>query len=437
VVTSTISVVEPCARAQRAARGLAFASTEQKDRALRRLAELLHDRGGEILEANAVDLDAGELAGLDAALIDRLSLDRARIGAMAEGVMEIAELPDPVGEVLSAETLQSGIELTKRRVPLGVVAIVYEGRPNVTVDSAALCLKSGNAAVLRGSSSAEHSNAVLAGLVQQAVADTGLPEGSVELVSGGGHGELAELATQEGIVDLLIPRGGEGLKQALKSVATVPVIYAAAGNCHVYVHEDADLEMARRIVLNAKVQRPGVCNAAETLLVNASVAADFLPGILGDLHDAGVELVGDDRARADGRDVAIELGDQRDSQNGRRVPIGEADGEDWGTEYLGMKLVVGVVDSLAGAVDHINRYGTGHSEAIVTSSAAAGDEFAAGVDAACAYINASTRFTDGFEFGMGAEIGNSTQKLHARGPIGLRELTTIQYVGRGTGQIRE
>jgi glutamate-5-semialdehyde dehydrogenase len=420
VATTATSVADACAAAKRAARELASVPTERKDAALYGVAELLRERADEVLEANAADVEVGREAGLDAALLDRLSLDRGRVEAMAEGVLEIAALPDPVGEVIETRTLQSGLELSKRRVPLGVVAIVYEARPNVTVDAAALCLKSGNAAVLRGSSHAERSNAALAALVQDAVAGAGLPPGSVEPVAGGGRAELARLATQEGVVDLIIPRGGEGLKAALKEVATVPVIYAAAGNCHVYVHADADLEMARRIAYNAKVQRPGVCNAAETLLVNEAVAADFLPGILADLREAGVELVGDERVREIGTGA-----------------VGVAGEEDWATEYLGLKMSVGVVDSLAEAVEHVNRYGTGHSEAIVTSSPEAGEEFAAGVDAACAYVNASTRFTDGFEFGMGAEIGNSTQKLHARGPIGLRELTTIKYVALGTGQVRE
>jgi glutamate-5-semialdehyde dehydrogenase len=256
--------------------------------------------------------------------------------------------------------------------------------------------------------------------VREAVVEAGLPEGSVEILDGGDRAELAELATAEGLVDLVIPRGGEGLKEALKSVATVPVMYAAAGNCHVYVHEDADLEMARAIAYNAKVQRPGVCNAAETLLVHAGLADRFLPGVLGDLSDAGVELVGDERARQAAGDT----------------PVGVAADADWDTEYLGMKMAVGVVDSLADAIAHINRHGTGHSEAIVTSADAAGQGFTEAVDAAVVYVNASTRFTDGFEFGMGAEIGNSTQKLHARGPIGLRELTTFKYVVHGDGQVR-
>ncbi len=412
---------EICASAKRAAHVLATLDTESKNAALTGVAGLLDSRVNEILEANAEDVEAGREAGLDAALLDRLTLNPERIAAMADGVREIVELPDPNGETIETRTLPNGLELNKVRVPLGVVAIVYEARPNVTVDAAALCLKSGNAAVLRGSRSAQRSNAVLAGLVRDAVADAGLPDGSVELVAGGGHEELAELATQQDHVDLIIPRGGEGLKEALTDIATVPVIYAASGNCHVYVHGDADLEMARRVAYNAKVQRPGVCNAAETLLVNSAVARELLPPLLGDLHDAGVELVGDERTRDDAGEV----------------PVGEATDADWVTEYHGMKMAVGEVDSLDDAIRHINDYGSGHSEAIVTSSDAAGDAFTAGVDAAAVFVNASTRFTDGYEFGMGAEIGNSTQKLHARGPIGLRELTTTKFVVHGSGQTRE
>ncbi len=332
---------------------------------------------------------------------------------------EIAALPDPVGEVVEERTLASGLEMRKVRVPLGVVAVVYEARPNVTVDCAALCIKSGNAIVLRGSSYAERSNGALAALVKDAAQEAGLPADAVALL-GSDRSELAELAGAEGLVDLIIPRGGEGLKEALKEVAKVPVMYAASGNCHVYVHEDADLEMARAIAYNAKVQRPGVCNAAETLLVNSAVAAQLLPDVLGDLADAGVELVGDERVR----------------ESSAEVDVGPASEDDWRTEYLGMKMAVGVVDSLDEAIEHVNRYGSGHSEAIVTGSEEAGERFSGEVDAAAVYVNASTRFTDGYEFGMGAEIGNSTQKLHARGPIGLRELTTTKYVVHGTGQVR-
>jgi glutamate-5-semialdehyde dehydrogenase len=415
------SVAETCEAAKRASREMAGASSAVKDAAIAAIARLLGEHTDEILEANAADLLDERAAGLTEALLDRLTLSEGRIEAMAEGVRSVAAIEDPIGEELEAKKLESGLRLRKVRVPLGVVAVVYEARPNVTIDCAALTIKSGNAIVLRGSSYAERSNGALAAVVREALAEASLPEDGALVVAGGGRDELVELATQEGTVDLLIPRGGEGLKNALKEVATVPVIYAAAGNCHVYVHADADLEMARRIAYNAKVQRPGVCNAAETLLVDAAVAADFLPGILTDLHAAGVELVGDERARqlAGGTDV------------------GAATDADWGTEYLDLKMVVGVVDSLEEAIEHVNEHGTSHSEAIVTSSGEASERFSAGVDAAVVYTNASTRFTDGFEFGMGAEIGNSTQKLHARGPIGLRELTTYKYVVHGDGQVRE
>ncbi|HEY8466442.1 MAG TPA: glutamate-5-semialdehyde dehydrogenase [Solirubrobacterales bacterium] len=420
MATTTRTVTEVCESAQAASRQLARASTETKNATLQRIAELLRERADQVLAANAADLEDERAANLTSALRDRLTLTPERVEAMAAGVEEVMRLPDPVGEEIESATLRSGIEMRKVRVPLGVVAVIYEARPNVTIDCAALCLKSGNAIVLRGSSYAANSNGALAAVVRDALAENGLPAGCVELLSGD-RSELTELATAEGLVDLIIPRGGEGLKAALKEVATVPVMYAAAGNCHVYVHADAELDMARRIAFNAKVQRPGVCNAAETLLVHAEIADRFLPEMLRELSDASVELVGDERARA--------------AADG--VPIGEASAEDWDTEYLDLHMAVGVVDSLQAAIDHINRHGTGHSEAIVTSSEEAAREFTESIDAACVYVNASTRFTDGFEFGMGAEIGNSTQKLHARGPIGLRELTTFKYVLRGNGQIRE
>ena len=420
MATTTRSVTDICAAAKDAARRLAVASTEIKNEVLESVAERLEERSADILEANAGDLADERAAGLTLALRDRLTLTEERIAAMAVGVRDIAALADPVGEEIEHRTLASGIDLRKVRVPLGVVAVVYEARPNVTVDCAALTLKSGNAIVLRGSSYAERSNGALAALVQEAVVEAGLPDASVSLL-GTGREDLAELATQDGLVDLVIPRGGDSLKAALKGVATVPVMYAAAGNCHVYVHDDADLDAARRIAYNAKVQRPGVCNAAETLLVNSAVAPAFLPRVLGELRQAGVELVGDDRAR----------------QNAGDAEIGAATAQDWDTEYLDMKMAVAVVDSLDEAIDHVNRHGTGHSEAIVTSGEDAAEAFTGGVDAAAVYVNASTRFTDGFEYGMGAEIGNSTQKLHARGPIGLRELTTFKYVARGDGQVRE
>ncbi len=421
MAVTTTTAAETCAAAKRAARTLASASTEVKNAALEATARLLEERTAGILEANAADLGDESAAALTEALRDRLALSAERVMAMADGARVVAALEDPVGEELEHKVLDNGLDLRKLRVPLGVIAVVYEARPNVTIDCAALTIKSGNAIVLRGSHYAERSNGALAAIVREALTEAGLPEDAVVLLAGGGHEELAELATQEGLVDLLIPRGGEGLKAAIKEVATVPVMYAAAGNCHVYVHAEADLEMARRIAVNAKVQRPGVCNAAETLLIDAAIAERFAPAVLSDLHEAGVELVGDERA------VALAGG----------VEVGPAVDEDWDNEYLGLKMAVAVVDSVADAVEHVNAHGTGHSEAIVTTAEEAAEEFAAGVDAAAVYVNASTRFTDGFEYGMGAEIGNSTQKLHARGPIGMRELTTFKYVARGNGQVRE
>ncbi len=418
---ATRSIADSCIAAKRAARTLASVPTAAKDAALAATARLLDERVEAILEANAADLADERAAGLTDALRDRLTMTPARVAGMAEGVRAVIALEDPVGEELDRLTMANGIDLRKVRVPLGVVGVIYEARPNVTIDCAALTIKSGNAIVLRGSSYAQRSNAALAAILREALAEAGLPEDSVVLLDAGDRDGLAELATQEGVVDLLIPRGGEGLKEAIKAVATVPVMYAAAGNCHVYVHADADLEMATRIVVNAKVQRPGVCNAMETLLLDNAIAASYGPTILAALADERVKLVGDERARA---------------AAGESVAIGEATAEDWDTEYLALKLAVAVVDGVEEAVDHVNAHGTGHSEAIVTGDGEAADAFVAGVDAAAVYVNASTRFTDGFEFGMGAEIGISTQKLHARGPIAMRELTTTKYVGRGSGQVR-
>jgi glutamate-5-semialdehyde dehydrogenase len=414
---------EVCLAAKRAARQLAGIGSGVKDAALHAIADALLERTPEILEANARDLEAGREARLSSALLDRLALDEGRVAGIAAGARAIAALPDPVGEVVDGRRLPNGLDMRKVRVPLGVVAVVYEARPNVTVDAAALCLKSGNAIVLRGSSSAAHSNAALAAVVAGAARGAGLPDGAVGLVAGGGREELAELATQRGVVDLIIPRGGEGLKAALERVATVPVIYAASGNCHVYVDADADLDAAQAIAVNAKAQRPGVCNAAETLLVHADAAPAFLPRALRALRAEGVELRVDGRTRAlAGADLEPDL-----------LDAGE---HDWAEEFLALTLAVKVVDSVQEAIDHVNRYGSGHSEAIVTGDVAAARAFQLEVDAACVYVNASTRFTDGGEFGMGAEIGNSTQKLHARGPIGLRELCTTKYLVEGEGQVR-
>ncbi|MEK6229604.1 MAG: glutamate-5-semialdehyde dehydrogenase [Actinomycetota bacterium] len=423
MATAAATVADTCLAAREASLALATLDTATKDVALEAIASALEDRTLEILEANERDMQAGTDDSLSASLMDRLKLDEARLKGIASDVRTIAALPDPVGETIEGHRLDNGLDVRRVRVPLGVVAVVYEARPNVTIDCSALCLKSGNAIVLRGSSMASHSNAVLAQVASAAVASVGVPAAAISLVSGGDRDELRQLATQDGLVDLIIPRGGEGLKAALKEHATVPVMYAAAGNCHVYVDDTADLDDATAIALNAKVQRPSVCNAAETLLVHSSVAADFLPRALTELRESGVELRVDGRARAAAGDLADSLADASD--------------EDWGTEYHALILAVGVVDSVDEAVEHINRYGSGHSEAIVTGSTAAAQAFTGGVDAACVYVNASTRFTDGGVFGMGAEIGNSTQKLHARGPIGVRELTSYKFVVEGSGQVRE
>jgi glutamate-5-semialdehyde dehydrogenase len=420
MATTTASARDLCLAAKRASRALASLETAVKNAALEAIAEALIDRTEEILEANALDVDAAGQAGLSPTLVDRLTLDPARIAGIAAGVRQIAGLADPVGEVIAGFRAPNGLDIRQVRVPLGVIAVVYEARPNVTIDAAALCLKSGNAIVLRGSSTAAHSNAVLVQLAVDAASSAGVPDGAISLLAGGGRDELAELAGQEGLVDLIIPRGGEGLKKALQAVARVPVIYAASGNCHVYVDASAEPESAMAIILNAKVQKPSVCNAAETLLVHADAAAAFLPGTLAGLAAAGVELRGDERTRA----------------LAGRVEVSAAEESDWETEFLAPILAVRVVDSLDEAIDHIGLYGSGHSEAILTRDTKSARRFQFDVDAACVYVNASTRFTDGGEFGMGAEIGNSTQKLHARGPIGMRELCTTKYLIEGDGHVR-
>jgi glutamate-5-semialdehyde dehydrogenase len=419
MATAISSVTDICDAARRAARELAQIDTARKDAALTGIALALIERTEEILAANALDMESGRESGLSVALLDRLALDAARIASIAGAVEQIVGLPDPVGEVVEGRRLPNGLDIRRVRVPLGVVAVVYEARPNVTIDATALCVKSGNAIVLRGSSTAIHSNAALARIAADAAVAAGLPEGCIGLVSGGGHEELAQLATQQDTVDLIVPRGGEGLKAALQEVATIPVIYAASGNCHVYVDASADLDRAEAIVLNAKTQRPGVCNAAETLLVHEAVAEEFLPRIVASLMAAGVSV------RADARTREI-----------TSPALPAATEEDWATEYLALTLAVGVVDSVEEAIEHISRYGSGHSEAILTRDTDSARAFQLGVDAACVYVNASTRFTDGGEFGMGAEIGNSTQKLHARGPIGLRELCTYKYLVTGDGHVR-
>ncbi len=423
MATTAQSVADLCAQAKRAARELAVLDTATKNAALEAMADALEERTDEILEANERDMEAGREAGLHPGLLDRLQLDEQRLAGIAGDVRSIVALPDPVGETIDGHRLENGLDVRRVRVPLGVVAVVYEARPNVTIDCSALCLKSGNAIVLRGSSTAAHSNSVLAQVASLAVRAAGLPEGAISIVSGGDRDELRQIATQDGVVDLVIPRGGDGLKEALKEHATVPVIYAAGGNGHVFVDATADLGDAVAIAVNSKVQRPSTCNAAETLLVHAEAPADFLPRVLHELRESGVEL------RVDGRTRSL-AGPLADS-------LADATEEDWSTEYHALILAVKVVDSVDEAIEHVNRYGSGHSEAIVTGSTESAQAFTGGVDAACVYVNASTRFTDGAVFGMGAEIGNSTQKLHARGPIGMRELTTYKFLVEGSGQVRD
>jgi glutamate-5-semialdehyde dehydrogenase len=403
-------------RAKAASRTLASAPSSTKDEALLTAADLLEARTADLLAANALDVAGAESAGIGAGLVDRLRLSEDRVAAMAAGLRQVAGLADPVGEVLDGWVRPNGLRISRVRVPLGVVAIIYESRPNVTSDAAGLCLKSGNAAFLRGSSTAVHSNLAIAAVLREAVGKAGLPEDAVIVVEDTSREAATEFMQQRGLVDCLIPRGGPSLIASILEHATVPYVIDGDGNCHVYVDAHADLDVAERILVNAKTQRPSVCNAAESLVVHASVAADFLPRVERAL--AGVELVGDQRSRT-------------------LVPrIGEATEEDWSTEYLDLKLSVRIVDSLDEAIAHVNETSSGHSEAIITTDVAAADRFLAEVDAAAVLLNASTRFVDGEEFGFGAEIGISTQKLHARGPMGLQQLTTAKYVVRGDGQTR-
>ncbi|WP_412540405.1 glutamate-5-semialdehyde dehydrogenase [Longispora sp. K20-0274] len=401
--------------AREAADILALTTRAAKDAALVAMAGALVARTPEILKANDEDVARGRAAGFSEALLDRLALTEARVEAIAAGLRQVAGLPDPVGEVVRGSTLPNGLELRQVRVPFGVVGIIYEARPNVTVDAAGLCLKSGNAALLRGSSSARSSNAALVEVLRDALAAQGLPADAVQLLDAESRESVHELMRARGLVDVLIPRGGADLIRTVVEGSTVPVIETGVGNCHIYVDADADLDMALRILLNAKTQRPSVCNAAESLLVHAAVAEEFLAKALPALKAAGV-TVHADPARFPG---AVAVTD-----------------EDFGTEYLSLDLSAAVVESLDAAIRHIKVYGTGHSEAIVTRSQAAARAFTARVDAAAVLVNASTRFTDGEEFGFGAEIGISTQKLHARGPMGLPELTSTKYVVTGDGHVR-
>lgn len=405
-------------KAKQAARFLATASTKIKNAALLNMAAELEAGCTEILTANSLDLELGRKQGLSAALLERLTLNTSRIQDMAQGLRDVAALPDPVGETIDSTRRPNGLDISRIRTPLGVIGIIYESRPNVTADAAALCLKSGNAILLRGGEEALNSNRVIARIIAAAADASGIPEGAIQLVDSEDRQAAVFMMKMHDYLDVLIPRGGKGLKQVVLENAIVPIIMTGMGNCHVYIDEYADLSKGRKIVFNAKVQRPSVCNAAETLLVHEKVAAEFLPGMLMDLQAAGVEIRGC-------------------PQTLQIVPgIRTATGEDWAEEYLDLIIAVKVVANLDEAINHINQYGTGHSEAIVSENYSRVRRFLAEVDAAAVYANASTRFTDGGEFGMGAEMGISTQKLHARGPMGLKELTTSKFVIHGDGQVR-
>jgi glutamate-5-semialdehyde dehydrogenase len=411
------AVHEVAVRARGAAHKLALATRAAKDAALLAMAEALVDETPLILAANAEDVDAAREHSTPEAVIDRLRLDEARVGAMAQGLRDVAGLPDPVGEVVRGSTLANGLELRQVRVPFGVVGMIYEARPNVTADAAGICLKSGNASLLRGSSSARRSNEAIVAALRRAVAGAGLPVDVVQLVPGEGHDAAKVLMRARGLVDVLIPRGGAGLIRSVVEESVVPVIETGVGNCHVYVDAHADLDMALAIVLNSKTHRPSVCNAAESLLVHEAVAAEFVPRVVAALQDAGVTVHGDSGFTGE---EGVE-------------PATEADHD---AEYLSLDISAAVVPSLEAAVDHIRRHSSGHTEAIVTDSVEAARRFTAAVDSAAVMVNASTRFTDGGELGFGAEIGISTQKLHARGPMGLAEMTSTKYVVTGHGHTR-
>ncbi len=414
--TTEADVRAVAARAREAAAELAVATRLQKDAALHEMADALVAGTDSVLAANAEDVEAERSAGTAGSLLDRLTLTAERVAAMADGLRDVAALPDPVGEVVRGYTRPNGLEIRQLRVPFGVVAIVYEARPNVTVDAAGLALKSGNAALLRGSASAYRSNSVLVDVLAAAAEKAGLPRDAVALVPGTERASVGYLLRARGLVDLVVPRGGAGLIGYVVENSTVPVIETGVGNVHVYVDSAADLDMAERIVLNAKVSRPSVCNAAETLLVHRAVAGQFVPRIAAALTAQGVTLHGDDTFVAAGAEPATD--------------------EDWAREYLSLDLAARVVDDVDEAIAHIRRWSSGHTEAIVTRDLPVAHRFAARVDSAAVMVNASTRFTDGGEFGFGAEIGISTQKLHARGPMGLAELTSTKWVVTGEGQVR-
>lgn len=408
--------------AKKASRQLALLTSAEKNLALIEMAGALERRSAEILVENAKDVAEGRKSGLSPAFIDRLLLDEARLRGIGRSLREVAALPDPVGEIVAGWRTAEGLDIERIRVPFGVIAVVYEARPNVTVDAAALCLKTGNAVILRGGSDAYRSNRILAEVITGAALEAGLPGDSIQFLADKDRAALIDLLQLRDLVDLVIPRGGEALKDFLLEHSKVPVIYAAGGNCHIYVDETADLKQALEITINAKCQRPGVCNAAETLLVHQAVAPKFMATVIKGLQERDVKLYVDAPTRA----LAGEP----------KAPLIDATDKHYATEFLDLQMAVKVVASLEEAVEHIDRYGTGHSEAIVTRDLDAARRFTRAVDAAVVYVNASTRFTDGGVFGLGAEIGISTQKLHARGPLALKELTSIKYVVTGEGHVR-
>jgi glutamate-5-semialdehyde dehydrogenase len=412
-------VIEKARLAKEASYKLANLSTEIKNKALDEMAKAIRDGAKDIIEANNLDIESAYKKNISKSLVDRLSIDGKRIDGMVESLKVVRNLHDPVGRIIAKWTRPNGLKIAKMRVPLGVIGIVYEARPNVTVDSAALCLKAGNAVVLRGGSDAINSNIILAKLISEAAHKAGVPEGAVNLIENTDRESVTEMLTLNNFIDVIIPRGGAGLIKHTIENSTIPVIETGKGNCHAYVERTADMKKAVEIVYNAKVSRPSVCNAIETLLVDEAIAKDFLPLVFTRLKEAHVELRGDEKAKA--IDPSIKLATE----------------EDWKTEYLALILAVKVVSGIDEAVKHINTYGTKHSEAIITRDKAAAEKFTSEVDAAAVYVNASTRFTDGGEFGFGAEIGISTQKLHARGPMGLNELTSYKYIVIGSGQVRK
>lgn len=416
---STYELVKAkAAAAKKAAGKLAITSTAIKNKAMLAMAQALLDKQEEILAANAIDMETAAAKGMKASMLDRLKLTPERIAGMAEGLEQVAALPDPIGNIVGGSRLANGLTVTKVRVPLGVIGIIYEARPNVTADAVGLCLKSGNAVILKGGSEAMQSNLTIAKVLSDAAEAVGIPEGSVQFVDTSDRQAVTDLIHMNGLVDVVIPRGGAGLIKTVVMNATVPVIETGAGVCHTFIDASADVEMAMKICYNAKVQRPSVCNAMETLLVHKDAAEKFMPPMLAKYFEAGVEIRGDERVQAFSDKV---------------VPVTE---EDWSTEYGDLRLSVKIVDSFEEAMEHIAKYTTYHSECIVTEDYENARTFQLGVDAAAVYVNASTRFTDGFEFGFGAEIGISTQKLHARGPMALPELTSTKYLINGNGQVR-